>query len=302
MCGYCTESIAIRALQLNENIGSSSGFLGLYLEEVRDYPGTLRQLPLETVSRPYIASITMYRAIEMLVAHGFESESYQVLIQQPKFISAISVACVKGAETALSDLDARLDASDFAWLFEADTYFNAGHFERHCNESIDQICISLLDDYVGWWLDGGSVSHQDLNQRMLDTGIMDPIEDISESDQLLFSHRFPALWFAVLRISSLQSGADMLWTIITKNPSGVPDFDGLDLWVQRRATLAYYDQQGLGPFLKEVESVREGLFQYLAAARISKVEEKNALIAALSECKNFDSTPNEWLWADQLQS
>jgi hypothetical protein len=302
MCGYCTESIAIRALQPRENIDSSSGFLYLYLEEVRDFPGALRQLSLETVSRSYIASITMYRAIEMLVAHGFKSESYQALIQQPQFILAISVACIKGAETVLSDLDARLDASDFEWLFEADTYFKAGHFERHSNESIDPICITLLNEYVGWWLDGGSIQHQDLNQRMLDTGIMDPIEDIPEVDQLLFSHRFPALWFSLLRISSLQSGTEMLWTIITKNPSGVPDFDGLDLWLQRRATLANYDQQGLGPFLNEVESVREGLFQYLAAARINRVEEKNALIAALGDCRGFDSSPDEWLWADQLQS
>jgi hypothetical protein len=244
----------------------------------------------------------MYRAIEMLVAHGFESESYQALIQQPQFISAISVACVKGAETVLSDLDARLDASNFSWLFETDTYLKAGQFERHSNESIDPICYSLLNEYVGWWLDGGSVQHQDLNQRMQDTGIMDPIEDIPMAEQLLFSHRFPALWFSVLRISRLPTGTKMLWTIITKNPSGVPDFDGLDLWLQRRATLAYYDQQGLGPFLNEVESVREGLFQYLAAARINKVEEKNALIAALGEYSSLDSVPAEWLWADHLQS
>jgi hypothetical protein len=137
---------------------------------------------------------------------------------------------------------------------------------------------------------------------MQDTGIMDPIEDIPMAEQLLFSHRFPALWFSVLRISRLPTGTKMLWTIITKNPSGVPDFDGLDLWLQRRATLAYYDQQGLGPFLNEVESVREGLFQYLAAARINKVEEKNALIAALGEYSSLDSVPAEWLWADHLQS
>jgi hypothetical protein len=302
MCGYCTEAIAIRALQPRENIGSPSSFLGLYLEEVRDFPGALRQLSLEVVSRPYIASITMYRAIEMLVAHGFESESYQALIQQPQLISAISVACAKGAETALSDLDARLDASDFAWLFETDTYLKAGYFERHSNESIDPICYSLLNEYVGWWLDGGSVQHQDLNQRMQDTGIMDPIEDIPMAEQLLFSHRFPALWFSLLRISSLPMRTKMLWTIITKNPSGVPDFDGLDLWLQRRATLAYYDQQGLAPFLNEFESIREGLIQYLAAARITKSDEKSALIAAIGENNSLYSPTDEWLWVDDLQS
>lgn len=318
MCGYCTEQMAINALQASSTSDAETFshelFLAMYLQEVLDFSGALRQLATHaavnqldasasmhrTAANTWVASVIMCRAIEILVVHGFESAVYQELLQQPPFISAISVACAKGAEAMRSDLDSHFNASDFAWLVEKDTYLVPGCFKQHNNEASDQANTSLLYGYIDWWLDGGSVPHQDADQIFKDTGIQDSINDIPETERLPLSVRFPALWFALLRTTYLPAGAKILWAIITRNPSGMPDFEGLDLWLQRRAALAYYDQHGIGPFLSEINSVRTELLQYLAASRITKAEEKNTLIAALVK-HGYEMAypgPDEWQWAD----
>jgi len=122
-----------------------------------------------------------------------------------------------------SDLDSHFKASDFAWLVEKDTYLVPGCFKQHNDGANDQVNTSLLYGYIDWWLDGESVPHQDADQIFQGTGIQDSIDDIPETERLPLSGRFPALWFALLRTTYLPAGAKILWTIITRNPSGMPD-------------------------------------------------------------------------------
>lgn len=304
MCGYCNEQFVFLALRDGSRPGeppASEIIMDVYLQGVQDISSALQRFSMQAVATPCVASVILCHAIDLLAVHGFDSDVYQELLQQPKFIAAISVACTEHTGAAHGDQDARLKASDLAWLAKTDTYLEPGCFARHSDASGDQTCIALLNDYIAWWLEGGSVPHQNLNQLMKETGKLDPIEDIPEAEKLLLKHRFPALWFALLRTSCLPAGAKILWTIITRNPSGIPDFDGLDLWLQRRATQAVYDLQGIAPFLSESQSVRTELFQYLAATRISDVDEKNAVLTALAG-RGFEyADPAEWQWAEQHQ-
>lgn len=305
MCGYCNEQFVFIALRDCSNHGEPSNrsiYMDVYLQGVQDISIALHKFSMQAVTVPCVASVILCHAIDLLAVHGFESDVYQELLQQQKFVSAISVACTERTGAALGDQDARLKASEFAWLAKTDTYLEPGCFARHSNASSDdQTCIALLNDYIAWWLEGGSVPHQNLNQLMKETGKLDPIEDIPEAEKLLLKHRFPALWFALLRTSCLPAAAKTLWTIITRNPSGIPDFDGLDLWLQRRAVQAVYDQQGIAPFLSDSKSVRTELFQYLAATRISDVDEKNAMLTALDGRGFEHADPAEWQWAEQQQ-
>lgn len=305
MCGYCTEQfvfIALHDSSYPSELPEAQIIMDVYLEGVQDISSALQKFSSQCVTIPSVALVILCHAIDLLVVHGFESDAYQELLQQPQFISAISVACTESAEAALNDFDVRLKVSDFAWLAKKDSYLVPGCFAQHSNASGDKTGISLLNDYIAWWLEGGSVPHQDLGQMMEDTGIMNPIEDIPISERLLLKHQFPALWFALLRTSRLPVGMKILWTIISRNPAGIPDFSGLDLWLQRRAVLAVYDQQGLDPFLSESQPVRAELFQYLVATRICKAEEKNALLAALDGREGFFSgTADKWQWADAQQ-
>lgn len=310
MCGYCTEQIALNALNVS-NISdaptATSSLLdwGLYLEEIRDLPSALLQLPMQSAVKPYIASVIMCRAIETFAVYGFESDVYQELLQQPKFTYAISVACAEGKRSMLSDLDIHFNTSSFVWLAEEDTYLKQGSFEQQNNGSIDQSCISLLSYYIGWWLEGGSVPLNDIIQIFEDTGIADSIDTISETNRSLLERRFAILWFALLRVACLPDCAQIVWAIITRSPSGTPNFNGLDLWLQRRATLAVYDRQGLAPFLSKFQLVRPELFQFLAAARTIKTEEKNAFMEQVAISGEYNCEQlglDEWYWATDPQS
>lgn len=145
MCGYCTEQIALNALNVSSISDAPTGASmlldwELYLEEVRDFPSALQQLPMQSAVKPYIASVILCRAIEILAVHGFESDVYQKLLQQPKFTYAISVACAECERPMLSDLNIHFNTSSFAWLAEKDIYLKQGSFEQHNNESMDQSC------------------------------------------------------------------------------------------------------------------------------------------------------------------
>jgi len=309
MCGYCTEKMAFLALQAGHpDLPTEAAplMLDVYLQEVRNLPDALQKLTTKSVGNPHIALHILCRAIEILVVHGFESQPYQELLQHPQFVTAILTACAESKQKSLDDVDQRLNPSGFSWLAEKDIYLMPGSFEQHNATTGDQTCTDLLSEYIDWWLVGGSVAHQDLIQRMKDTGIRDPIRYNTETELHLLTSRFPALRFALLRTSSLPVGTKTLWTIITRNPLRIPDFDGLDLWLQRQAALAYYDQQGLAPFLMDIEgksfSVRIELLEFLAAARVFKTKDKDTLIAALDGSESDSGPADKWIWAANPQS
>jgi len=302
MCGYCTEQNVFVALQNNGNAPPDSPEkffeIFLYLQEVRDLPSALKKYSETTLSEPFFSPIFLCRALDILDTYGFESEFYQALLEEPLFRSAIQAACNASAEAISSDMDLRFNLSSLAWLTENETYLVSGNYEQHISKTDNELCTSILNDYVQWWLEDGSVPHQDLDQIMNDTGIMNPIDDIPESERVSLHSRLFTFWLAMLKISRQPEGTEILWKIISRNPSGVPDFDALDLWLQRRATLAYYDKYGIDSFLSGNQPIRSTLFRYLAATRLCK-SEKNAVLAALEKHGNDGySDPEEWQWVN----
>ncbi len=306
MCGYCTETFALMACLPHHPDSPSeaeSTFLDVHLQEVRNLPDALTQLTTRSVTKPHIAFIILCRALETLVESGFRSAIYQELLQHPMFSVAILTACSAFQELAADSVETRLKPNEFAWIFEKDIYLVLGSFEQYSDKVSEQTCINLLNEYIAWWLEDGNVPHQDLNQRMEDFGIMDPIEDIPASERSLLEIRFPALLYSLTKASVTPDGKSVLWTIVTKSPSGVPFFDGLDLWLQRRATQLIFDRHGLAPFLiclKETNCpIRVELFEILAASKPLSAEDKTLLLAALEGWVNKNDTPaSEWYWAE----
>lgn len=306
MCGYCTEIFARTAcLPYHQDSPSEAepNWLDVHLQEVRNLPDTLTQLTTKSVTKPHIAFTVMCRALEILVKSGFESAIYQELLRHPMFSVAILTACSVYQELAAVNVETRLNPNEISWIFEKDIYLVPGSLRQYNDKVSEQACIELLNEYIAWWLEGGNIPHQDLNQRMEDFGIMDPIEDIPASERHLLTIRFPALLYALTRASATSDGEPVLWTIITRNPSGVPDFDGLDLWLQRRATQLHFDRHGLAPFLrclKEINCpIRVTLFEILAGSRHLSAEDKTLLLAALEGWENENGAPaSEWYWAE----
>jgi hypothetical protein len=89
-----------------------------------------------------------------------------------------------------------------------------------------------------------------------------------ESETLGF---FAAL--SLLRKAQLTKGrlrprlSTVLRDLIVAIPSGVPDFDGYELWAQRRAMIDLYDLVGEGELLRSARRARLFLWAYLPQRR-----------------------------------
>ncbi len=94
---------------------------------------------------------------------------------------------------------------------------------------------------------------------------------------------------------------ELLWSIISKNPSGVVLFEALDLWLQRRAVLAFYDRNGIEPFLNKIKvefQIRMELLEFLVGARTMTAKDKGRLMISLNRYQSeFSGTADEWYWA-----
>ena len=73
--------------------------------------------------------------------------------------------------------------------------------------------------------------------------------------------------------------------IALTQPAGIPNFEALDLWLQRRAALAVYDLEGIAPFVGAVGGVRPEIFQYLKLKGRITASERDVFINRLSERK-----------------
>ena len=50
--------------------------------------------------------------------------------------------------------------------------------------AVKEESATVLRNYIDWWLKGDSLHNNDLNKRMEETGILDPIEDIVAVDSV----------------------------------------------------------------------------------------------------------------------
>jgi len=136
----------------------------------------------------------------------------------------------------------------------------------HLN-ALSEFWEPALRHYIDWWLDGKGLVKTDLHQRMEETGILEPINDVAEMEREIFDCAFRAIWFSLNRLALIPEGRDLLLTILIKGLAGVPGFDGKELWLQRRAALLLYEKDGIIPFLENLKQIRPLLLRYLDLKR-----------------------------------
>lgn len=289
MCGYCTEQIAFQALQslpgLYTTSDKESFKVWLYLQEETELLEALHKLNPQVITRPGVGAIILCRAIEILITQGANSDTYQKLLEHPHFSAAIKAGCSHYEDGELPKAENPFKTSHINWVTDSGIYLTPVQFEQNSVLLSNEKLYTLLRDYIDWWLVGGANGAVPI----------DFTEDEFDSRFKIFKHYFPSLWFAVLRVGNLSEKDSILLEVITKLPSEQPDFDALDLWLQRRAALTYCDQHGFGTLLKYLSSIRPEIFQYLALARIISTDDKNFLVsqaATLESC--HDLSVSEW--------
>jgi len=122
-------------------------------------------------------------------------------------------------------------------LYEPQTYLNASIWNEtvgNINDWLDFSC-SLLDHYYNWWLKGDGLIKNNLEQIMKETGIFDPIDDISDDQRDRFYNLIPLLSFAVDVVGLIEPDNTSLRNVAFNYPYGVPVFDAFDLWIMRKA-------------------------------------------------------------------
>jgi hypothetical protein len=271
-----------------------------YFQEEPDLCRALDLNDAEKVTDQSVALIIICRAIEILNSHSFDSEVYQRLLKNKNFVDAILAGCQSLENDAKSTTASGPKSPRFSWLAKADTYLKEGQFEQHIGLAAETEMELLLREYCNWYLVGGNIPHQDLDEIFEVTGIMDPIDDIPVPERILLVEYFPSLWLALLRLKNSPENDRLLWDLITKAPSGVPDFDCLELWLQRRATFNYFDLHGFAPLLNSIDLIRPVQFEFLACARAINVADRNTFLertSSLPEYQNPENVlPREWYW------
>lgn len=87
---------------------------------------------------------------------------------------------------------------------------------------------------------------QYIEEILSGTGVVyDPIMSTPKEERVIFDLAFRALYFSVCYLSKLHIHYDCLKKLILTSPSGVPFFDGMDLWLQRKATERIYRFEGV---------------------------------------------------------
>lgn len=256
MCGYCTESFALRAMQHDQEIIALSRdkpmFATMAFQEAVDLPSGLLEIGDTCINNPSVALTILCRAIELLSTAGFDSEAYQRLIEIPNFKAAIRSACeyIPKTDTS-SDLPEQLQPDHYQWLREISTYLEANCFRELSENASPQRCLENVLNYSAWWVDRAPTAN----------------------DHRLLWQIFPMLWFSLLRSSKADDIEPAVWLVAIRARGSEPDFDALDLWLQRRAALVIYERRGIDPFVREIKLVRAELIGYLIlTGRLSEIE------------------------------
>ena len=132
--------------------------------------------------------------------------------------------------------------------------------------------------YHSWWLKGEGQNKNDLHQRMKRTGVLDPIEDIAREEWKLFYSLFPAVYFALIYLSRYGEDLAPVEKIALTNVNGVPDFPGLDLWLQRRALACAVQARGVTFLLNNIDREMRPVLIYYAVLRFEFVKKEREQI------------------------
>lgn len=273
MCGYCTEVIAynVAAAEKRGALPPIDLFAGAtqHLQSTNDLYVTLQRLKAVARSKNVAAvslvddEVIICRAIEILLDKGFDSAEYRQLLKNALFRKAIFRSCslkrrqqaerlaAAGAFGALIDL-----------LYRTETFTTSSGAQRLRQGPLLQHCTKAIEWYVAWWLDDGT-------ER--DTEI-DPEENSA------FRSAFRALFYSVTFLGRHEEAKLLLLKIFTTIPARCPNFDALDLWLQRQAAVGLFDMCGIDPFLEQLHRIRASLIYHLDLKRGLTAAQKAALL------------------------
>ncbi len=295
MCGYCTEVIAydVAAAEKRGALPPIDLFAGAtqHLQSTNDLHATLERIKAVAHSKD-VAAINLVddeaiicRAIDILVLKGFDSAEYQQLLRNTLFRKAIFRSCSRKRRQQAERLaSAGAFGGLIDLLYRTETFTTSGGAQHLSLGSLLDDCTKAGEWYVAWWLD-------DETERDA---------EIDPEENWRFRCIFRALFFSVILLGRQSKGKALLLRVVTTLPARCPNFDALDLWLQRHAALCLFDVYGIGPFLEELHHIRDSLIYHLDLKRVLTAAQKTALLDVVRSRPEAAATDDyfslsEWL-------
>lgn len=280
MCGYCVECSVLTLLMEGVNHPTSNSLdecLAWFQDG--DLVEALETPPGDSIDK----TIVICRILEILQAEGFDSPAYHALLQRPVFPLFIHGYCEAPPPDELT-----LNLVGVDWLRSPDTYLMPGVFRRQMADWFGNVGPSILRSYLDYRVMGRGLRHDDLGMLMEETGVFDPINDIHYEAHATIRWYLPGFWLAMLSLDHAAPRWSLLWDLVIKTPEGIPLFEGLELWLQRRAAINAYDVAGLTPFLEQLADVRAELLVNILMHRRLSDNELDRLTVALTRLPEGD--------------
>lgn len=295
MCGYCTEVIAfdIAAAEKRGGLLPIDFFAGAtqYLQSTNDLHATLERIKAVARSKN-VAAVTLVddeaiicRAIAILLVEGFASVQYRQLLKKPLFRKALFRCCSpKRRQQAERLASAGAFGALIDLLYRTETFTTSSGAQRLRQERLVEECTKAVEWYIAWWLEDGT----ERNVK------------IDPEDYRAFRCVFRALFFSVTLLGRRNEAKLLLLRLVTTIPARCPNFDALDLWLQRQAALGLFDMCGIGPFLEQLHRIRASLIYHLDLKRGLMAAQKAALLDVVRSRPEAAATDDyfslsEWL-------
>jgi hypothetical protein len=283
MCDYCNEKIAIEVADTetsgrswNPELENMAFFKVIHLQETKDFiagfqsikPTLERSRLIVPVKKDFRVSwghitclqVVLCRVLDSLVNDGFDSETYLSCIVDETLLDIIRIQYQRSKdEPLLADL-AELrdifapgvlsDKMELAEILSADSSFVSD-------------CKVFFRRYIEW------------RER-------EETDEIDDSYNAFFNI-YPYAFLSMTIVLKYFPGEKGVMRLIQNAAKVGRLFEGLDLWLQRKASVSLHEQSGLTPFLPYDEKVRPVLIYYLLVKGLLNSDEKRRLKDLVSE-------------------
>jgi hypothetical protein len=252
MCGYCIEgSVTLEYIE-SGHINLENQWASIYLQETTDLNETLEET--KTLNRfDDSIGIVFCRMYEQFIAHGFNN-----LYQHIETV-------FKQTTTDQFLIERRNCQEDKIWqtLGNPQIYQDKHSWDQFISNRNQLIAASekLLWLYYDFWLADKEERPEDPLAKVVKFGQKYQLDIPPPKDKRRFNTLFPAIYFALEFLAKHHPRSSALIQLALKNPD-VPDFDGNDLWLQRKAFMACLKEYGFQFIAYHFKNIRFELMAY----------------------------------------
>lgn len=268
MCGYCIQSEYVLPIVENEIFidriilehANLAGLLSsLYLQESKSLSVAINKIK-QIRSVADFKQIVFCRIWEMLMVHP-SNLVYKIL--NDHFSSTEINEFLEELRLNNDELSAAL--SNVKLYQDIDVWNEFVNNEEYVTKSAEK----TLSSYYNWWLIGDNESGiKSIISKQGKDRVLGGMHNSS-----IFQTFFPAIYFAFLYLAKYKTDAAIIKKIALNNPYCMPEFEGYDLWLRRKALIICIKKYGIQFITENYNQIELDLvYHVLLRTRQSKKE------------------------------